>query len=109
MRYRQCRVAMPLNADLHLVGCVGASGCGRYGIVFLDNPITISGDPDISLIIDEAAMCALRHIGGVASVGAGLDEAWIAPPGDRVSVGIKNDDRRRRDRGVSGVLAIDSP
>ena len=47
--------------------------------VFLDDAVAVSGDPDVTLVIDKAAMRAVRHIGGVPVIRPRLDQAGVAP------------------------------
>ena len=91
-------VTHSLGADLRHKGRTGALRVGGHRVVFLNDAVAVSADPDVTLVIDIAAMRAVRHIGGIPIIRPRLDQAGVAPPGYDIAVGIECDDRGRRDR-----------
>src|SRR5262249_58347490 len=72
------RIEFSARADLHQELSVRR--------IFLDAAVGIAGDPDVALLIDEAAMDRAGNRG------------LVAPRSDHVAVGVESDDRRRGDR-----------
>src|SRR5215469_253342 len=105
-----CAVTHSLGADLRHKRRVSARCVGGHRVVFLNDTVAVSGDPDITLIIDIAAVRSVRHVGRVPIIRAGLDQAGVTPPGYHIAVGIKRDDRGRRDRAPwGGVIPVYCP
>ncbi len=100
-------IADTLCADLHHKGCSGALRIGGLRVVFLDDPVAIAANPDVTLVIDKATMGALRQISRVSVIGPGLSKARITPTGHGVALAVVRDNRRRRDRRGGRVLPND--
>src|SRR6266480_6557112 len=85
---RRCAVTHSLRADLRdkcRSDALRVRGCR---VVLLNDPVAVSAEPHVTLIIDIAAMRAVRQVRGKAVTWPGLDQAGVAPPGYRIALGI---------------------
>src|SRR5215470_1234612 len=74
-------VTHALHADLQRVN--PTTSVGR---VFLDDAVTIAGDPDVPFKVHVAAVGTVRQVGGSTVVGVGgRDESRVAPGSDHVA------------------------
>ena len=69
----RCPVASALHADLQHIGGVGALSFGRSRIIFLNDSVAISSNPDKALVIDQSSharrLTCRRHDRSPASFG----------------------------------------
>ena len=68
----------------------------------MNDAVAVSGEPDVALVIDVAAMCTMRQVSRIPVSGTSLDQAGVPPPGDHIAVGVECDDRGKGDRTACG-------
>ena len=96
---------MCLGANLRDPRCSRACLGSRLRVILLHHAVAIPTNPQVALVIDEAAVGTMGQIRRETEVWIRwLNERWIAKPRNRVAIAIERNNRRRCYRRSRGVL-----